>query len=118
MAHGCIASSRTDVPITQPFQRMAILELRAAGRQDPNPVVWKALLNMTREGKFLGQTVPCFFDSSETQYGILRKAVDIQYAVYDPMPNAMDWFGMWNDDPARLNPDCCITADGRSGIVV
>jgi hypothetical protein len=31
----------------------------------PNPVVWKALLALAKEGKFRGRTVPCFFGSDE-----------------------------------------------------
>ena len=36
--------------------------------------MWKALLNLAKQGKFRGRTVPCFFGSSETDYGIHRKA--------------------------------------------
>ena len=93
-------------------------ELRAGGHKDPNPAMWTALLNLARQGKFRGRTVPCFFDSSETEYGIHRKAANGRHAVYKLMPNAMDWFGSWDNNPARVDPDYYITADGRSGIVV
>jgi len=93
-------------------------ELRAGGHSEPNPAVWKALLNLAQQGKFRGRTVPCFFGSSETNYGIHRKATGGEHAVFDLMPNAMDHFGIWENNPARVNPDYYITADGKSGIVV
>ena len=93
-------------------------ELRAGGHNDPNPAVWKALLNLAKQGRFRGRTVPCFFGSSETEYGIHRKAADGEHAVYDLMPNAKDCFGIWENNPARVDPDYYITADGKSGIVV
>ena len=43
-------------------------ELRAVGHQAPNPAMWTALLNLAKQGKFRGRTVPCFFDSSENQH--------------------------------------------------
>lgn len=92
--------------------------LRAGGHNDPNPAVWKALLNLAKQGQFRGRTVPCFFGSSETKYGIQRKASDGDCAVYDLMPNALDHFGIWENAPARVNPDYYITADGKAGIVV
>jgi len=93
-------------------------ELRAGGHTEPNPAVWKALLNLAKQGKFRGRTVPCFFRASERDYGIHRKASDGEYAVYDLMPNAMDRFGIWENNPDRVDPDYYITADGQSGIVV
>jgi hypothetical protein len=93
-------------------------ELRAAGHSTPNPAIWKALLNLAKRGEFRGRTVPCFFGSSETDYGIHRKASDGPYGVYDLMPNAKDWFGIWENNPDRVNADYYITADGSSGIVV
>jgi hypothetical protein len=93
-------------------------QLRAAKHTEPNPAMWKALLNVAKQGKFRGRTVPCFFGSSETQYGINRKAADGQYAVFDLMPNAADHFGIWENNPARVNADDYITADGKSGIIV
>jgi len=93
-------------------------ELRAGGHKDPNPAVWTALLNLARQGKFRGRTVPCFFGSSETAYGCHRKAGEGEYGVYDLMPNAGDHFGIWTNKPDRVNPDYYITADGKSGIVV
>jgi hypothetical protein len=93
-------------------------ELRAAGHKDPNPAMWTALLNLAKQGKFRGRTVPCFFGSSETDYGIHRKAGDGAHGVYDLMPNAKDCFGIWENNPARVDPDYYLTADGKSGIVV
>jgi len=34
------------------------------------------------------------------------------------MPNAMDRFGIWENNPARVDPDYYITEDGKSGIIV
>ncbi len=93
-------------------------ELQATGRNDPNPNVWKALLNLAKQGKFRGRTVPCFFDASESNFGINLKARDGEYAVYDLMPNAEDHFGIWENNRDRVNPDYYITADGKSGIIV
>jgi hypothetical protein len=93
-------------------------ELRASGHRAPNPAMWQALINLAKEGKFRGRTVPCFFDSSETEGAIHRKASDGPYGVYDLMPNAGDHFGIWENNPKRVDPDYYITADGESGILV
>lgn len=93
-------------------------ELKAGGHSEPNPALWKALLNLAKQGKFRGRTVPCFFESSETKYGAHRKASDGDCAVFDLMPNAADQFGIWENNPSRVNPDYYITADGKSGILV
>ncbi len=93
-------------------------ELRAAGHTEPNPAVWKALLSLAKKGKFRGRAVPCFFGSSETEFGLHIKAEDGQCAVCDLMPNVMDQFGIWENSPARVNADYYITADGKSGILV
>ena len=50
-----------------------------------------------------GRTVPCFFRASEKDYGIHRKASDGEYAVYDLMPNAMDHFGIWENNTDRYH---------------
>ena len=93
-------------------------ELRASGHGEPNPAIWKALLNLAKEGEFRGRTIPCFFNSSESNYGMHRKASDGEYAVYDLMPNAEDRFGTWENNPKRVDPDYYITEDGKSGILV
>jgi len=93
-------------------------ELRASGHGEPNPAIWKALLNLAKEGGFRGRTVPCFFNSSESNYGMHRKTSDGEYAVYDLMPNAKDRFGIWENNPKRVDPDYYITEDGKSGILV
>jgi len=93
-------------------------ELRASGHGEPNPAIWKALLNLAKEGGFRGRTVPCFFNSSESNYGMHQKASDGKYAVYDLMPNAEDRFGIWENNPKRVDPDYYITEDGKSGILV
>jgi hypothetical protein len=92
--------------------------LRASGHGEPNPAIWKALLNLAKEGEFRGRTIPCFFNSSESNYGIHRKVSEGEYAVYDLMPNAEDRFGTWENNPKRVDPDYYITKDGKSGILV
>jgi hypothetical protein len=93
-------------------------ELRASGHSKPNPAFWDALLSLARQGKFRSRTVPCFFDASEGDFGIHQKAGDGKCAIYDLMPNAMDRFGIWENNPARVDPDYYITEDGKSGIIV
>lgn len=93
-------------------------ELRATGVTEPNPNVWQALLNLVKQDKFRNQTISCFFESSETNYGIHLKAKDGKYGVYDLMPNAGDHFGIWENDLTRVNPDYYITQDGKSGIII
>ena len=66
--------------------------------------MWQALLNLAKQGKFRGRTVPCFFGSSETDYGHPPQGRDGQYGVYDLMPNAKDQFGIWENNPAARGP--------------
>ena len=93
-------------------------ELRAAGITDPNPSVWQALLRLAQQGRFRGRTVPCFFGSSETDFGAHARASNGTYAVYDMMPNAADRFGIWENSPALVDPDYYITDDGERGIIL
>lgn len=93
-------------------------ELRAAKHTEPNPAMWEALLNLAKQGKFRGPTVPCFFGSSETDFGARRKAADGKSGVYDLIPNAKDHFGIWENAPQHVDADYYITADGKKGIVV
>ncbi len=92
--------------------------LRASGHSTPNLALWQALLSLAKKGKFRSRTVPCFFDSSEKEYGLHRKANDGRWAVFDLMPNAMDHFGIWENNPDRVNADYYITADGKSGVII
>ena len=92
--------------------------LRASGQRKPNPAMFQALLNLAKQGKFRSRTVPCFFDASETEGGLHQKAGEGPCGVYDLMPNAMDHFGIWENNPARVNPDYYLSADGKSGIIV
>lgn len=93
-------------------------ELKAGGHDEPNPALWKALLNLARQGKFRGPTVPCWFYANETKYGAVRKASDGASAIFDLVPNAMDQLGSWSNSRDRVDPDYYITADGKAGIVV
>jgi hypothetical protein len=98
--------------------RVRYNELREAGPLKINDAVWKALLNLAKQGKFNGRVLSSFYESSETNYGIFRKAEDGEYAVYDLMPNAGDHFGIWENAVEHVNPDYYITEDGTSGIIV
>ena len=96
-------------------QRYAALQ--AAGHTEPNPALWPALLNIAKQGRFRGKTVPCFLKASETKFGCNQKAAEGGFGVFDLMPNAMDHFGTWRNDAALVNADYYISADGKSGIV-
>ena len=70
---------------------------------------------MAKGGRFRGRAAPCFFGSSETNYAIHRKASEGEHGVYDLMPNAADWFGIWENNQKRVNPDYYITATASCG---
>jgi len=93
-------------------------ELRSDGVTEPNPAIWKALLNLAKKESFRSRTVPCFFESSETNFGIHLKAGCNEYGIYDLMPNAGDRFGIWDNNPELVNPDYYITKDGEAGIII
>lgn len=93
-------------------------ELRAAGGYVPNPNLWKALLHLSEQGRFRGPASPCFFESSETDFGLHLKAGSGGHAVYDFMPNAGDRFGSWGNGLAYVDADYYITAAGKSGILL
>jgi hypothetical protein len=59
-----------------------------------------------------------FYESSETEYGIFRRASEGRYGVYDLMPNAQDHFGIWENSREHVDPDYYITEDGKSGIIL
>jgi len=80
----------------------------------PNPNFWRALLNLAKQGKFRQPTVPCFIRG-----GVPRlMAHEGLYGVYDLPNNATDRFGIWLNDPDKVNADYYITADGQSGRIV
>jgi len=76
------------------------------------------LLILTKEGKFHGRVIPSFYESSETDYGVFKKAADGDFGVYDLMPNAGDHFGIWENSMDHVDPDYYITEDGTSGIII
>ena len=90
-------------------------ELRKDGYPDVNPNVWKALLNLARQGRFRGRTVPCFVLGGAEEHAVKLMAGDGEYGVYDLYHTADDHFGIWENDPARVDADFYITADGQSG---
>ncbi len=94
------------------------VELGKGGSPEVNPNVWKALLNLAKQGKFRGRTVPCFVLGGPEEYPARLMAEDGECAVYDLYPNADDHFGIWENDPARVDADHYITADGQSGRIV
>ena len=104
-------------------------ELRATGLTDVNPDVWHgqtevnpnlwlALLNLAKEGQFRGHTVPCFIGDEQERGRARLKAREGIYGVYDLPPNAKDRLGTWRNDPAYVDADYYITANGESGRIV
>jgi len=83
-----------------------------------NQAVFDARLNLAKDGKFRGRVIPVFYDSSETDFGIFRKASDGSCGVYNLMPNTEDHFGSYDNATAHVDPDYYISADGKSGILV
>jgi hypothetical protein len=93
-------------------------ELKESGPLKITQSAFEALLTLAREDRFRNRVLPIFYEASETEYGIHKRIADGRYGVYDLMPNAMDHFGIWENSPARVNPDYYITEDGKSGIIV
>ena len=93
-------------------------ELFKGGPRTENPHLWKALLNLAKQGKFRGPTVPCFILGGSEEHPLKLMAGDGPFGVYDLYPNAGDYFGIWDNDPARVNADYYITANGESGRMV
>ncbi len=93
-------------------------ELRAEGPLKFNPGVFDALLDLAMQDRFGTPVIPIFYESSETDYKIIQKAADGEYAVYDLMPNAEDQMGIWDNTTDRVDPDYYITEDGKSGIIM
>ena len=93
-------------------------ELKKGGFPEVNPKVWKALLNLAKQGKFRGRTVPCFVLGGPEEHPVKLMAGEGDCGVYDLYPSADDHFGIWENDPARVDADYYITADGQSGRIV
>jgi len=93
-------------------------ELKAEGNLKINQAAYEALLNLAKNDKFRGRVVSIFHEANENNFGIFRKAVDGKYGVYDLMPNALDYFGIWENSIEMVNPDYYITEDGKSGIII
>ena len=93
-------------------------ELKSSGPLHLNQGVFEALLNLAKEGKFRGRVLPIFYESSETEFNIFRRAADGKYAVYDLMPNCKDQFGIWENSADHVDPDYYITENGKSGIIL
>jgi hypothetical protein len=93
-------------------------ELREEGPLKFNPAVFDALLDLTKQDRFKTRTIPIFYESSETDYNIILKASEGDFAVYDLMPNAEDKMGIWENSTDWVDPDYYISEDGKSGIIV
>jgi hypothetical protein len=93
-------------------------ELKSSGPLHINQAAFDALLNLSRKGKFRGRVLPVFYESSETDYGIFRRAAEGEYGVYDIMPNCGDHFGIWENSEKHVDPDYYISKDGKSGIIL
>jgi hypothetical protein len=79
---------------------------------------FQALLNLAGQNRFRNPVIPIFYESSETRFGIFKRASGDKCGVYDLMPNAEDHFGIWENSKDKVDPDYYITADGKSGIVI
>jgi hypothetical protein len=93
-------------------------ELRKAGVTEINPNVWQALLNLAKQGKFRGRTVPVFPDGEVPEARARRLAGDGRYRVYDLSPTAGDWLGSYTNSTDRVSANYYITEDGERGRVV
>jgi hypothetical protein len=93
-------------------------ELKETGPLKINQAVFDALLKMAKNGLFRNRVLPIFYEASETDFGIHKRAAEGKYGVYDLMPNAMDHFGIWENSADHVNPDYYITEDGQSGIII
>lgn len=93
-------------------------ELRSQGVSGINPNVWRALLNLAKEGKFRGRTVPVFPNGEVPEARARLLAGEGRYAVYDLSPTAGDWLGSYPNSADRVSADYYITEDGDSGRLV
>lgn len=92
-------------------------ELKTSGPLHINQTAIDALLSLATEGKFRSRVLPVFYESSETDYGIFKRAAEGKYGVYDLMPNCKDNFGIWENSFEHVDPDYYITDNGKSGII-
>jgi hypothetical protein len=83
-----------------------------------NSAVYEALFDLTKQDRFKTRAIPIFYEFSETDYKIMQKAAEGEFAVYDLMPNAEDKMGIWENSTDWVDPDYYITEDGKSGIIV
>ena len=104
--------------VTWPGCERRTAELFGGGPLRVNPNVWRALLSLAKQGKFRGPTVPCFILGGKEEQPLTLMAGDGNFGVYNLYPNAEDQLGIWENNPARVNPDYYITADGKSGRIV
>lgn len=93
-------------------------ELKEQGPLKISQPAFDALLNLAKNNRFRSRVLPIFYESSETDYGIFRRAAEGKYGVYDLMPNASDQFGIWENSTDWVDPDYYITEDGKSGIII
>ena len=93
-------------------------ELNTGNQSEPNPNVWRALLNLGKGGKFRGRTVPCFFGGALEQGTARCLASNGSYGVFNMPPNMEDRFGKWLNSPEYVDADYYIAADGQSGCIV
>jgi hypothetical protein len=93
-------------------------ELKSSSPLHINQAAFDALLSLAKEGKFRGRVLPVFYESSEKEYGIFRRAADGKYGVYDLIPNCEDHFGIWENSDDHVDPDYYISENGKSGIII
>ncbi len=93
-------------------------ELSKAGPLHINQAAFDALLSLSKDGRFRSRVLPVFYESSETDYAIHKRASEGKFGVYDLMPNCKDYFGIWENSEDHVDPDYYITEDGKSGIIL
>jgi hypothetical protein len=93
-------------------------ELKMTGPLKISNAAFEALLNLARENRFRGRVLPVFYESSETDFNIFRRAAEGEYGVYDIQPNCGDHFGIWENSNDHVDPDYYISEDGKSGILI
>ncbi len=93
-------------------------ELKKQGPLHITNNAFESLLSLAKSGRFRNRVIPIFYEASETDFGIFKRASEGKYGVYDLMPNAMDHFGIWENATSHVDPDYYITENGKSGILI
>ena len=99
-------------------KRYRELATRGITEANPNPSMFRALLNLAQRGRFRGKTVPLFIGSGGDACAARGVAAEGDCAVYDLPPNATDRFGLWLNAIDKVDTDYYITEEGQAGRIV